>query len=209
MQTLIEQGFLAENGKGFVLGGALIPLGTKALSELDLPMLATPVLESLTEVTEETSHYAVWSEGRVLILAVNDGAHPLRAASRPGTRALAHASATGKVLLAFNFVDRIAEVIPAAERERRTERTILDDAALERELRKVVALGYAVDNEEYHNGVRCVAAPVYNAQGRVCGAIGVTASATRLSQESVPVVAVAVKAAATRLSARLGWMTSA
>ncbi len=207
VQTLSDQRFLAEGSRGYVLGGALIPLGMKALDELDLPALAQPVLRELTRATGETCHVAVWNEGgRVLIIAVNDSVHPLGASSRPGTLAFAHCSATGKVLLAFNHLARLDEVVPAATRERRTIRTIVDGPALERELRGVVAMGCAVDNEEYHEGVRCVAAPVYDAQGRVCAAIGITASTTRLPGSAVATAAGSVKAAAEKLSARLGWV---
>ncbi|MGH8016836.1 MAG: IclR family transcriptional regulator, partial [Opitutaceae bacterium] len=128
--------------------------------------LAQPVLRELTGATGETCHVAVWNEsGRVLIIAVNDSVHPLGASSRPGMLALAHCSATGKVLLAFNHLERLDQEAPPAGREHRTGRSIVDTPALERELRRVIAMGCAVDNEEYHLGVRCVAAPVRDAQG--------------------------------------------
>jgi IclR family acetate operon transcriptional repressor len=209
VQTLAAQGFLSEGGDGWRLGGALIPLGTKALAELDLRALAQPLLKELSEATGETSHVAVWRDGRVLIVAVQDSEHPLGAASRPGTLALAHCSATGKILLAFNHLERLGDVVPLESRERRTARTLVDDVALERELRRVVAGGWAVDNEEYHVGVRCVAGPVRDAEGRVCAAIGITASSARLPATAFSARAAHVLAAARKLSARLGWAAPA
>jgi DNA-binding IclR family transcriptional regulator len=66
-----------------------------------------------------------------------------------------------------------------------------------------------VDNEEYHVGVRCVAGPVRDAEGRVCAAIGITASSARLPATAFSARAAHVLAAARKLSARLGWAAPA
>jgi len=208
VHTLQSEGFLREQGAGYVLGGGMIPLGLKALQDLDLYNQAIPVLAALTDRTGETTHLAVWNEGRAMILNVCDSPHPLRAASRPGTRAFANASATGKVLLAFNYIDRIDEVVPPEERARCTAHSILDTETLKVELRRVQALGYALDDEEYNEGVRCIAAPVRNARGEVCAALGLTAATLRFPEEKIPSFAHEVIGAANTLSAQLGWRLS-
>lgn len=205
VHTLAAEGFLREQGGGFVLGGGLIPLGLKALQDLDLYTQAVPVLRDLTERTGETTHLAVWNDGRAMILNVCDSPHPLRAASRPGTRAYANCSATGKVILAFNHLDRLDEVVPPDQRSKCTPHSIMDTETLKVELRRVQAMGYGLDNEEYNEGVRCIAAPVRNARGEVCAALGLTAATIRFPMDKVPQFATEVINAANILSGQLGW----
>lgn len=209
VHTLAAEGFLRELGGSYMLGGAMIPLGLKALGDLDLHTQSSPFLRSLTEKTGETSHLAIWSDSRALIINVCDSPHPLRAASRPGTRAFGNCSATGKVLLAFNYLERLAEILPPEHRAHSTEHSITDLDKLRLELRRVQALGYALDNEEYHEGVRCLAAPVRNAHGEVCAAIGLTAATLRFPEAKTTEVARSVCAAADALSLQLGWRVEA
>lgn len=204
VQTLLAEGLLVERAGGVLLGSVLVSLGAKALQAIDLAALAGPVLQDLTASVGETSHVAVWNDGRVLIAAVCDSPHPLRAASRPGATAQAHCSSTGKVLLAYNHLEQLDETVPRAAREKRTARTMVDTPSLKRELRQVLVSGYAVDDEEYHPGVRCVAAPVRDAGGQVCAAIGITASAARFPKSATAKVAAIVQKHAQRLSKQLG-----
>jgi IclR family acetate operon transcriptional repressor len=88
--------------------------------------------------------------------------------------------------------------------ERRTARTLTTWPALERELEVIRRQGYAVDDGEYHDGVRCLAAPVLDARGQVRAAIGITAAAARFTKRRIPAVAREVRQAADALSAALG-----
>lgn len=205
VHTLASEGFLREQGNVYVLGGAVIPLGLKALQDLDLYTQSSPILQTLTEATGETTHLAIWSDTRALIVNVCDSPHPLRAASRPGTRAFGNCSSTGKILLAYNHLETLQEVLPPEHLFRATSHSITELGALKLELRRVQALGYALDNEEYHEGVRCLAAPVRNAHGEVCAAIGMTASTLRFPEAKIPEIALRVCSAANELSVQLGW----
>ena len=205
VHTLVAEGLLREHNNGYILGGGLIPLGLRALQDLDLYAQSSAVLKKLTDETGETTHLAIWSDHRALILNVCDSPHPLRASSRPGTQAFGNCSATGKILLAFNHLATLSEVLPPEHRHACTSHSIVDTEALRLELNKVLALGYALDNEEYHDGVRCIAAPVRNARGEVCAAIGLTAALTRFPVENIPDMARRVCAAAAELSGQLGW----
>ncbi len=209
VHTLVAEGFLREQGGGYILGGGLIPLGLKALQDIDLHSQCAPVLQDLVDRTGETAHLAIWNDGRALILNVCDSPHPLRAASRPGTRAFGNCSATGKVLLAYNHLEDLDEALPPSQRNACTRASICASEPLRLELRRVLSLGYAFDNEEYHEGVRCLAAPVRNAVGEVVAAIGLTAATLRFPKEKDLQIAQEVCAAANALSAQLGWRVSA
>lgn len=204
VHTLEQEGFVRKDGRTVRLGPSLIHLGHGAVGETELRQEAVPVLQSLAQRTDETAHVAVPCEGRSLIVAVCDSPHPLRAASRPGTLAEMHCSSTGKVLLAHVYHDRLTEFVVSHPLTRHTPNTLTQLKALRDALDQVRRVGYAVDDEEFHPGVRCLAAPVFDARGKVVAGIGITAAATRFTAAKTQVMAAHVLEAASELSRRLG-----
>lgn len=205
MTTLHLDGFVRKADGRYELGPVLIQLGTAALAGTEIRDLALPVLQRLTETSAETAHLAIPCDDRSLIVAVQDSPHPLRAASRPGYLAELHCSSTGKIFLAYLHAQRLAEVLPAASLIARTPHTLTSFAKLKREVELTRTRGFSLDDEEYHPGVRCVAAPVFGSDGRVVAAIGITASMVRFTPERIPEMAGKVKTAAAELSALLGY----
>lgn len=199
--TLGEEGLISREGADYRAGGELVRLGLKALSAVPLRARALPVLRQLAERTGETSHLAILSGDRALILEVIDSPNPVRAVSRPGTMAALHCSATGKVLLAFGVpIERRQAFLQSLDLEARTPNTITDRAILDAACGDIVRRGYAVDDEEYHLGVRCLAAPIADSEGRVVAAVGITASTMSFTKKRVLEVAGHVVLAAESLS---------
>lgn len=206
MTTLHLEGLVRKNGALFELGPVLIQLGNASLAGTEIRTAALPVLESLTAQTDETSHLAIPCDDRSLIVAVQDSPHPLRAASRPGFLAELHCSSTGKTLLAFLHHLRLNEFYgPGAERPtKRTPRTHTSLHEISREAELTRKRGYALDDEEFAPGIRCLAAPVFASDGTVAAAIGITASTVRFTKERIPEMARKVRSAAAELSRLLG-----
>jgi len=205
MATLQLEGYAKKVDGRFVLGPLLIFLGNASLSGTEIRAMALPVLQKLTGDTVETSHLAIPCEGRSLIVAVQDSPHPLRAASRPGYLAELYCSSTGKALLAFAHYHRLAEMLEREPLVKRTPHTLIRLAEVKREVELTRKRGYAVDDEEYHLGVRCLAAPVYSSDDTVVGAIGITAAAVRFPREDIEKMSKLVLAAAQELSLQLGY----
>ncbi|MFH0947084.1 MAG: IclR family transcriptional regulator [Planctomycetota bacterium] len=201
--TLTAEGIVEQVGRRYVLGPMLIQLGTRAMENLDLRTIAIPVLRELSRETQETAHLAVPAGDKALLLEVCDSPLPVRVASRPGTLADIHCSATGKVFLAFRH-DDLAEFLEGKELIRRTENTRTTVEQQQEEAERTRERGYAVDNEEYSLGVRCLAAPVYDSFGKVVAAIGITASTSSFSKRLIPAVARSVTTAASSISKTLG-----
>lgn len=189
----------------FELGPVLIQLGNAALAGTEIRELASPLLLRLTEITDETSHLAIPCDDRALIVAVQDSPHPLRAASRPGFLAELHCSSTGKTFLAYLHRARIAEIIAASPPTARTPLTLtkLNDIKKEADLTR--KRGFSLDNEEFNPGVRCLAAPVFDSDGTVVAAIGITAATVRFPKERIPEMAAKVRAVASELSRLMGY----
>jgi IclR family acetate operon transcriptional repressor len=204
VRTLEMEGFLVDDRGELRLGPSLAFLGSTAMRETDIRREAVPVLETLARETNETAHVAVPCDRRSLILAVCDSPHPLRAASRPGTLTDLYCSSTGKVFLAFIFAKQVADIFAEYPPKKRTPNTILELPAMQRELEVIRRRGYAVDNEEIHSGVRCLAAPVTGPAGAIVAAIGITAAAARFTPDRDSSLSAFVVKAAEELSRRLG-----
>lgn len=205
MTTLHLEGLVRKQDGRYEPGPVLIQLGTAALSATEVRELALPLLGRLTALTDETAHLAMPCDDRSLIVAVNDSPHPLRAASRPGFLAELHCSSTGKVFLAYLHSKDVAAVLTREPPSRHTPNTIMSLRELKREMELTLSRGYSLDNEEFNRGVRCLAAPVYNAAGNVVAAIGITASILRFTTERVPEIAEKVRSVADELSHLMGY----
>jgi DNA-binding IclR family transcriptional regulator len=209
MATLQLEGLARKLEGRFELGPVLIHLGNASLASTEIRALALPVLQKLTADTVETSHLAIPCDDRALIVAVQDSPHPLGAASRPGYMAELHCSSTGKIFLSFLHQHHAAAILGKEPFLRRTANTLTSLADLTRESELIRKRGYSLDNEEFHYGVRCVAAPVFSSDGAVVAAVGITAATVRFPKENIPKMAKHVRSAAHDLSRKLGYHAKA
>jgi len=205
MATLQLEGFVRKAEGHFELGPVLIHLGNASLAGTEIRTAALPVLQDLTNRTDETSHLAVPCDDRALIVAVQDSSHPLRAASRPGFLAELHCSSTGKCFLAFLHRTRLDAFYGKGKAAKRTPHTLSSLAEIRREADLTLKRGYSLDDEEFNLGVRCLAAPVYSSDGSVAAAIGITAATVRFTRERIPEIAAIVTQSASELSHSLGY----
>jgi DNA-binding IclR family transcriptional regulator len=205
MNTLHLEGLVRKDRGQYFLGPMLIHLGNRALAATELHALTQPVLQKLTRLTGETSHVAVPCDNRALIISVADGPHPLRAASRPGTLVEMHCSATGKIFLSF-IPDQLQKTYGLDHTiTRYSPRTLTTFGRLKKETELTHKRGYSFDNEEFHEGVRCLAAPVYGSDRSVIAAVGITAAVVRFPLDRMAEIARHVQAAAQELSQGLGY----
>lgn len=204
--TLEHRGYLLrdpDTGR-YRLSLRLFQIGSAALSRLDLPARAMPALEALGAAVQETAHLAVLEGDDVVFIGKVESPRPLRLHSQVGRRAPAHCTALGKVLLAYTTASRRTRILrgPIA---RYTPQTITAPEALARALEEVRRRGYALDDQEFEEGIRCVAAPVRDYTGNVIAALSVSAPAVQLPRSRVAAMAEAVIAAAQQVSNSLGY----
>ena len=204
LKTLCAVGMAEQRDRHYRPGPRLLQLGMQVLGGHGLRVAAVPVLRRLAEAAGHTAHLAVRSGDLGLILEVCDSPSLLRVASRPGASVWLHGSATGKAMLA-TMDDADAEATVArAGYERMTSRTIANWLDLRAELNRIRRRGYAVDDREYHDDVRCVAAALERSGGPATAAIGITGPASVLTIAKVRAAAEAVTAAAEALSTSMG-----
>lgn len=205
LHTLEGAKWLEKNGERYTAGYRLVRTGLKALSGMELRRISAPFLNRLSEATGETSHLGIWSGKQVMLAEVCDGPKHIRIACRAGTLVPCHCSALGKVLLAGVVgAANLAVFFKDVALKRRTQNTITDPQRLAGELERIDDLGYAVDDCECYEEVRCVAAPVRNSFNSVVAAVGITATTLTLAKDMIPGVAETVVRAAGDISLTLG-----
>jgi DNA-binding IclR family transcriptional regulator len=200
------EGFVqrASEGGAYRLGPELTALGLRALGATDLLFAAQAELRALAEATEETASLDVLVGREVLMLEEAVGARVLKAVSEVGARWPAHATSTGKALLAFLPEEQRQEFLGSRLR-RLTPKTICDPEALRKELRRIRTRGYATMREELENGHAAVGVPVMDANGRALAALSIAGPSTRLTAKRMSDIAPGLLAAASRVSKRLGF----
>jgi DNA-binding IclR family transcriptional regulator len=211
LATLEEGGYIeqSESSERYRLGTRCLELGQAFSRGHTLLRRARPILEALSRESGETTHLGVLRDYEVVHL---DGVLPqqlLLTALRLGQRLPAHCTALGKVLVGCRQpAQRDAfgrEIVAAVGLASRTLATIVDSQKLFDELSTVSSQGFALDLEECEPGIRCVAAPVFGAEGGVVAALSVSGPASRLDTGALQgEVGAAVVASAERLSAELG-----
>lgn len=204
-ETLLDSNYLARNEEGaFTLGTSLVQLGVKALDNLDIRGFARPVLQALSIDTGESSHLAMLNGDRSMLVEVADSPHPVRIAARPGTLVELYCSSTGKVFLAFSIPEpsEFCKDIEFKPHTKNTDSCVEDVLASIEQTRKI---GYAMDEEEFVLGVRCMAAPVKNAFGKTIAAVGITASTSTFTKSKIRTMAEKLQEAAAEISARMGF----
>lgn len=207
LETLRYEGYVEQNPltRQLILGSKILGLAASFLGRLDVREVARPLLIELWQNSQETVHLGLLDDGEVLYVEKLESPHTIRMYSEIGRRAPLHCTGLGKVLLANLPAEQIEQIIEQRELRRFTENTLVDRAELFEEMAAIRSRGAAFDNEEHEKSVRCVAAPVHDAQGRVIAAISVAGPAFRMTPERQEDLEPYVVKAAQRISQRLGY----
>lgn len=194
----------SETGR-YRLGLKLFELGSRAIAGMDLRDRARPHLQRVMYETDETVHLCVLDEGEVLYVDKIEPQRSVRMASSVGRRMPMHCTAVGKAILAELPASQIDDIVRLHGLRPSTRRTVRTPAELTAELAAVRSRGYAIDDEENEEGVRCVGAAIVDSTGSAVAAISVSGPSFRITKEKVPVVSRSVVAAAQAISAQLGY----
>jgi len=200
LASLARRGLVEQDEEGrYQPGIALVALGLGALEREPVVRAARPVLEAEARALGHTMFLTALRGGAITVLDKVEGTGFLRAAPRIGETVPVHATAVGRLHLAFE-----PERVPLARGAlpRFTERTCTDRAALDSEVARVRAQGFAENREGWMRGLVVIAAPV-RAGGRIVASLAVGAPSAALAEEDVPRVGARLVAAAQQVAARL------
>ncbi|WP_417770429.1 HTH-type transcriptional regulator BhcR [Stappia sp.] len=182
------------------IGPMAFRLGSAFLRRSSVIERSRPVMRKLMEDTRETSNLGIEKDGEVMFISQVESHEAIRAFFRPGTLSPLHASGIGKALMSQFSDARLDAYLAGAPLQQFTGRTIIAPDALRSDLTRARDLGYAVDDEEKTEGMRCIAAPVHDLYGETVAGISVSGPANRLTRERIEEVGRLVRDAATSLS---------
>ena len=204
--TLENAGYLERDPatNRFRLGARIHQLAGSSSPTADLRDVARPVMLELVETSRETATLGVRDGSQIVTIDVVDGLNYMRMATRVGQRTQVHASAVAKAILAYLPPDEVDELLRDWPMSALTPNTITDSAVLRERLSEVRERGYALDMEELEVGLRCVAAPIHDAFGRVVAGLSISGPRHRMTDEAVRSFGPLVRKAADTVSARLG-----
>ncbi len=182
--TLKSRGYVIQNlnTKKYRLGIKLFELGCAVQSTKRLVEITKPYLKRLSQSTNETANLAILEGKEVIYLDTIESPEILRTEIMAGTRTPAHCTALGKVLLAsisdgeFESLYKSDEPLSSL-----TSKSISSLEELKKNLKKVKEQGYAVDREEYKNGINCIGVPIFGRNGEAIAAISITGPASRFT----------------------------
>ncbi|MBC7780810.1 MAG: IclR family transcriptional regulator, partial [Proteobacteria bacterium] len=178
---LVASGLLRRiPGAGYGVGARLSRLGRDLITNDAGRPVRRAILQQLVDRLGETCNFTMLDGAEIVYLDRVETASPLRVNLQPGSRVPAHCSASGKLLLAHLLPVQSARLISQLVLTRHTARTITERSALEAELARIRADGYSIDDEEYLDGLVCVAVPVTDDQARVWATVAVHGPATRM-----------------------------
>jgi DNA-binding IclR family transcriptional regulator len=194
----------SESGR-YRLGWRLFELGMSAVSNLDLYERAKPFVSRLMHETGETAHLGVLRLGSIVSLVSQESDRSMRTPATVGRRSPLHCTSLGKAILAFLPPDKMEAAVAAQEFSQHTSKTIVSHDRLRSELALVRKRGYAIDNEEFEEGLRCVGAPVFGHSGEVAAAVSIAGPAYRVGGANLEKLARLVMSTANELSQSLGF----
>jgi IclR family KDG regulon transcriptional repressor len=206
LAALTDRGYVVfdANQRTYVLGIRVWELGQAYSFHRDLLREARRVMEGIVAEVNETVQLATLDGTDNVYLDKVDCSHPIRLLSEVGKRLPAHATGLGKVLLAQLPPETVRSRLTGRALPAFTPRTITGRSSLLAELKTIRQQGFAVDDQEYTDGLRCVAVPICEHGGHATTALSASVPIMRASPEQLAQALRAVAAGSLELSRRLG-----
>jgi IclR family transcriptional regulator, acetate operon repressor len=206
LTTLEKRRFVAfdQSDNMWHVGRQSFAIGSAFIRRRNFVAPALPFLRRLRDVTHETANLGVVDDGEVIVLTQVESREIMRAITKVGGRAPMVTSGIGKAILATYPDEDVVAIIQRHGMRRLTSKSVVRAGELRDALARVRLEGYAVDDQEFLMGLRCVAAVVYNDQAEALAAISVSGLASRVPQERVPELGRLVRDTAEELTLALG-----
>lgn len=208
LSTFAEKGFVKKDSKTdkYKLGIKFFELGSVVIKNMDLRRIAHSYIEKLSKEFNETVHLGILDKGRVVSIEREESYKGLCSHIEIGRRAPLHCTAVGKAIMSYLSEEEINLIIKEKGLEKFTENTITNKEELKKEFLKIRKQGYAVDNMEHEEGVRCVASSIRDYSGEVIASMSVSGPAFRINENNMFVIAKKVKEYCDCISKEMGYI---
>jgi DNA-binding IclR family transcriptional regulator len=189
----------------YKLGPAILKLSQQLYKNLNIISIARPLMSAYSLEVGEAVHLCILANDSAVIIEQIMTDSRITVNAKIGSREPLHASSVGKCLWAFSSEEISEKLFATVKYQSFTEHTITDEALLRAELEIIRKMGYAVDDLELSEEIRCVAAPVFNHNGEALYAIGISGPAYRIKDQRLITIASGLKNVAMKISESLGY----
>jgi len=184
LSTLEERGYVVSNGDKYQLSYKFLDIGGRKRNKLEIYQNGRPEIKKLASETGELVNLGIEHQGRCTYLFQARGSQAVKLElNHTGVSENLHSTAIGKAILAHLPEDRIETIVDHHGLPERTEHTITEYDALLDELERIRERGFATDDEESIQGLRCIAAPIKTTDIGVLGAVSVSGPISRIKNE--------------------------
>lgn len=183
LNTLLNQHYVSKDVRSdnYVLGTQILLIANQALENLSIVEIAKDEINKLSELTNETVHLCLFDKDEVVYIDKVESNQTIRMHSRIGTRSLMHCTGVGKAILAFLKKEEVKDILSRKGMPAFTDKTITTFDEMWKELEEISTNGFALDDIENEDGIRCVAAPIFDHNKVPIAAISISSPSTRVS----------------------------
>ncbi len=206
--TLMNRDYFKQDpeDKRYALSVKFLELASMVRLQFNLIAIARPHMEALVSEVKESVNLAVQDEDSVVYLDHVRSQHSmLQLFTRPGARVPLYCTGVGKLFLSRWGEREIDRYLERTERIQHTPRTLVSRKSIMAELERIRQQGYAVDNEEMEEGVRCVAGLILDHPRQAVGAVSISGASMRITTEKIEYFGKAVREHAMSISRELGF----
>lgn len=207
LSYLVSENYLDfnERTKEYRLGIKFLTIASVVLSSLDIADISKPIMRDLVEKTGQTANLAVLDRDSVIYISKVEPSSSIRISTRIGARLPAHCTALGKVLLAHLPNENLKNILSQMKLTKFTRLTITIKESLKKELKEIYNKSYAIDHEEFLDGLVCAACPVFDYKNEAIAAISISGSVTVFKEEQIEEWIKLLKVSSDKISKQLGY----
>ncbi|WP_203333654.1 IclR family transcriptional regulator [Planococcus beigongshangi] len=187
LATLINLGYVQKDAvtEKYRVSYKIVSLAQNLLNNVNIIPIAKPFLEELSKEVNETIHLCIEDSGDVLYIDKIETKQTIRMFSRIGSRAPYYCTGVGKIFLSGKTAHSYERAIENTDFTPKTENTITSKLQLDEEIERVKKYGYALDNIENEDGIRCIAAPIKDAKGNIIASFSISGPSSRITMELI------------------------
>ena len=206
LDTLAGLGYVEQDPitHAFMLGSKFLRFARSSGQAGDLISIAEPYMEKLGKLYGETVNLARLIDNQIVYISIVESPHAFRISNNIGDQGSVHSTAIGKAIAAFLPKEELNQVLRKTVYTPLTRKTITDEPSLRKQLALVAAQGYAIDDEEGHDGVLCVGAPIFNKAHLPFGALSISMPKVRAKEKILKAMVREVPKIAIHVSLDLG-----
>ena len=209
LNTFENKGFIVKNpsSEKYSLSIQFFQVACQYYNQISVNSVVREFMEKLSRKYGETIHFAIRDGDEIVYVEKIDGTFNINIYSRIGRRSPIYAPSVGKVILANLGREQIMDILNRSTLKPFTEHTITSKEGMLRELEKIRRQGYAIDEEEYELGIRCVGVALKNIAGAVVGGLSISGTAVRMTDELITEMVADLKDTAAEIARRIGYNT--